>query len=198
MRYLLFAFALLALCAPVGAQDSPRPTVDQLAGKIADIRAKRADLEKQEQAAIADLRTELKRQADLIEKLGLLDGPQPKPVPPVPVDPLKAKLKAAFDASAGTTAEKAEHAKDLAALYREASKLVADPALVTAATLRQKLKDASAVLIGPDALKEVRQAVALVLAGVLPTTDSDLTNEQRTAAAALFARLAAVLEEIAK
>ena len=196
MRYPLFALAMLALCAPVGAQQPG--TIDSTIERIADLRAKQADLKKQEDAAVADLKAQLKALSEKIEKLGLLDGPQPKPKPPEPVDPLKAKLKAAFDASAGTTAEKAEHAKDLAALYREASKLVADPALVTAATLRQKLKDASAVLIGPDALKEVRQAVALVLAGVLPTTDSDLTNEQRTAAAALFARLAAVLEEIAK
>lgn len=194
-----FPFAILGallLAAPVFGQQPV--SIDSTIERIADLRAKQADLKKQEDAAVADLKAQLKALNEKIEKLGLLDGPQPKPVPPVPVDPLKAKLKAAFDASAGTSAEKTEHAKDLAALYREASKLVADPALVTAATLRQKLKDASAVLIGPDALKEVRQAVALVLASVLPTTDSDLTDDQRTAAAALFVRLAGLLEEIAK
>lgn len=121
-------------------------------------------------------------------------GPAP---PPTPVDPLRAKLRSAFGRAAGTPAEKREWAKDLAALYRAAAKLVPDPGLVTAGQLKLKLKDASATLIGPDALKEVRQAVAVELAAVLPTTDADLTDAHRATAAALFTRLATVLDGLA-
>lgn len=200
MRYAAI-LTLLLLPACLCAQE-PKPPVDALVEQITGIRAKRAELDKAESAALAALRAELKRQSDLIERLGI-DGPKPpKPVdppdivPPKPVDPLRAKLKAAFDLSAGGTGEKSEWAKDLAALYRAASKLVADPTLTTAAQLRSKLKDASAALIGAESLLDVRKAVAVELAAVLPTTDGDLTDAQRASAAALFKRLAEILETI--
>jgi hypothetical protein len=115
---------------------------------------------------------------------------------PTPADPLRARLKSAFDKSAGSPAEKAEWAKDLAALYRQAARLSADASVTSAAALKQKLKDASAALVGAEALKEVRQAVALELATVLPGTETDLTDDQRAAAAALFLRLAVILDSL--
>lgn len=202
---LVLALALLVtsgLCA--GAQDPAKPaSVDQLVDQVHGIRKARAELDKQESAALMALRAELKRQNDLIERLNI-DAPKPpKPVdpdviPPKPVDPLRVKLKSAFDASMGGTGEKSEWAKDLAALYRAAAKLVNDPTLTTATALRAKLKEASASLIGAESLTEVRKAVAVELAGVLPTTDGELTGEHRDAAAKLFKRLAEMLEEIAK
>lgn len=192
---------VLLLAAPVCARaQEPPKTIDQIIDRIADLKKQRADLERQEQTVVGDLKAELKKLNDRIDKLGLLDGPGPAPKPPAPVDPpkpadqLRAKLRAALDAAAGTSAEKAEWAKDLAALYRAAAKLAADPTLATAAALRGRLKDASAALVGPDALKEVRQVVAAELAAVLPTADADLTDAQRAGASALFKRLAEVLD----
>lgn len=204
MRTFTPALLALALCgAPLCAQQPP-PSIDQLAADVVGIRTKRAELEKAEAEKLGAIAAELKRQRELLEKLGL-DTPTPKPPAPVPppvpvppVDPLRSKLKAAFDAALGASADKAEWARDLAALYRAAAKLAADPTLATAGTLRAKLKDASAALIGSEALKEVRQAVAVELAAVLPTTDADLTDAHRAAAAALFKALAGHLEELAK
>ncbi|MDY3557169.1 hypothetical protein R5W24_006356 [Gemmata sp. JC717] len=192
---------VLGLLAPAWASAQPPApqTIDQLAEQVAGIRRQRAELDKAEGAALAGIAAELKRQRELLERLGI-DGPAPKPpAPPAPpADPLRAKLKAALDASAGTAAEKGEWARDLAALYRAAAKLTAEPGLATAGTLRLKLKEAAAALIGEAALREVRQAVAAELAAVLPTTDAELTPDQREAAARLFKVLAAHLEELAK
>ncbi|MDY3555293.1 hypothetical protein R5W24_004434 [Gemmata sp. JC717] len=203
---------LIVLLAPVGAlaqPPAPAPppapavqTIDQLAGDVFALRKQRAEIDKAEADKMNAIAAELKRQRELLEKLGL-DAPTPKPPtppapPPAPVDPLRARLKAALDASAGTSAEKAEWVKDLAALYRAAAKLALDPSLSTASALRLKLKEAAAALIGEVSLREVRQVVAVELAAVLPTTDGDLTDAQRTAAAELFRKLAAHLEELAK
>ncbi len=203
MRLTLLSLLLTATAAR-GAD--PAPSIDTTIERIADLRAKQAELAKQEQTAVADLRNQLKALNDKIDALGLDKRPDkkpddkivPPPVPPAPVDPLKVKLKAALDASAGSDAQKKEWAKDLAALYRQAAKLVTDPTLTTAVQLRQKLKDASAALIGADALVPVRQVVALELAAVLPTTEADLTDAQRVAAAVLFTKLAVLLDEVAQ
>ena len=199
MRYPI-AFALLVLMAACArAQEPPRPTVDALVEQVAGIRAKRADLDKQEAAALAALKAELKRQSDLIDKLGGV-GPAPKPPdpkPPEPADPLRAKLKAAFDGDGAAPEVKREQAKDLAALYRQAATLAADVTVATSGELLKRVRDAGGSLIGPDALKDVRRAAGAELAAVLPT-DAPLSDSQREAAAKLFARLATTLEEIAK
>ena len=199
MRYQI-AFALLLAAAGLAhAQEPPRPSVDALVEQVAGIRAKRADLDKQEATALAALRAELKRQSDLIDKLGGV-GPAPKPPdpkPPEPADPLRAKLKAAFDADGAAPEAKREQAKDLAALYRQAATLAADVTVATSGELLKRVRDAGGALIGPDALKDVRRAAGAELAAVLPT-DAPLSDSQREAAAKLFARLATTLEEIAK
>ncbi|AWM41773.1 hypothetical protein GobsT_71230 [Gemmata obscuriglobus] len=204
MRFCLLP--LFGLLAPAWALAQP-PTpqsIDQLAEQVSGIRRQRAELDKAESAALASIAAELKRQRELLEKLGI-DGPAPKPptpptppTPPAPVDPLRSKLKTALDAGAGTSAEKGEWARDLAALYRAAAKLAGDSSLSTAGALRLKLKEAAAALIGEAALREVRQVVAVELAAVLPTTDGELTSDQRAGAADLFRKLAAHLEDLAK
>lgn len=212
MRFVSVALLLLLPAGLCAQEPAPKQSVDTLVEQIGGIRKARADLDKQESAALMALRTELKRQNDLIEKLGL-NGPgpvvPPKPVdppdivppkppapPPVPVDPLRVKLKAAFDASMGGTGEKVEWAKDLAALYRAAAKLVNDPRYATASALKAKLKEAADEMLkeNPTALMEVRKAVAVELAGVLPTTDGELTSEQRANAAGLLKKLADILD----
>lgn len=212
MRPLALALALalvLALGPSIARAQQPPPaappaTIDALIAQVADLRAKCAEIKKQEQAAQAELKLRLKELQDRLDKLGLSDPPAPvpppKPVPPpAPADPLRAKLAAAFEAAAGTAEQKAEWARDLSALYRAAVKRAADPAVATAAALRAKLAAASDTLLGDaDALKEVRRAVAGELAAVLPTADADLTADQRAAAAALFARLAVILDGLAQ
>lgn len=194
--------ALLLLCAAVAfGQDkppAPAPSIDQTIDRIAELRAKRAELDKLEAAAVGDLKAQLKALNDKIDKLGLA-GPAPVPVPPVPVDPLRTKLRDAFKAAAGTDAEKAGWSKDLAALYRALVEVANDREIATAAALKVKMSDSARTLMkGNDRLKEVRQAVAGELATVLPTTEADLTDSQRVAAAALFTRLAGLLEELAQ
>ena len=130
------------------------------------------------------------------------DGGPPGPLPPAPpipppqpVDALKSKLKDAFAAAVGSPEEKAEWAKDLAALYRSAKKTCADKKITTTTQLKAKFKEAATALLdGDDALREVRQVVALELAAILPPATEDVTDDQRAATAALFTRLAAILE----
>jgi hypothetical protein len=123
------------------------------------------------------------------------DAPAPpNPRPPVPpADPLKTKLKAAYDADPAPATAKAESAKDLAALYRQAALLVAKPDVATAGDLLARVKTAASSLVGVDALKGVRAAVAGELSGLFPA-DGPLTDAQRQKAAELFSKLAGILD----
>lgn len=120
----------------------------------------------------------------------------PAPTPPAPVDPLKAKIAGAYIAATGTADQKKEWAKDLSALYGRFAKTTADPKVTTAAALKSKISAAASVMVGDTALTEVRQVVAGELAQILgaPTDDATLTPDQRTAAAALFVKLAGLLD----
>jgi hypothetical protein len=110
---------------------------------------------------------------------------------------LQARLAAAYKADAAAPDAKREHAKDLAALYRAAAKLTDDPTIATSGELLRRVRDAAGLLIGPQALRDVRQIVASELASLLPT-DAPLTAAQRTSAAQLFRKLASYLEELAQ
>ena len=124
---------------------------------------------------------------------GPAPGPDPPPTPPP--DSLRTRLKAVFDADPAPLDQKREHAKDLAALYRAAAKLTEDAAVPTSGELLRRVRDAAGLLVGTDALREVRRAVGSELAALLPT-DAPLTDSHRTSAAALFRKLAAILEEL--
>lgn len=194
--------AALFACAPhLSAQDSPA-SVDSLVAKIADLRKQRAALDKAEAELRSSLKAELKRIADLVDKLGD-DKPdvKPKPPEPLPVDPLTAKVRDAIKASAGDDATKRKQCLDLAALYRAAAKLAPDAAqFPDADSLLARLRQAAGQMLGdPDALREVRRVVAGELAAVLPTVaDAPLTDAHRVAAVKVFERLAAILEEAGK
>jgi hypothetical protein len=121
-------------------------------------------------------------------------GPDPKPPNPPP-DLLRAKLKAAFDSDSAPAAAKREQAKDLAALYRAAAKLAPASATLTSGELLARVREAARTLVGPDALKEVRHVAGDELAALLPT-DAPLAEAQRASAAALFTKLATILEEL--
>jgi hypothetical protein len=125
-------------------------------------------------------------------RLVVVVGDQPPPPkPPEPVDELRQRLKTAYDADGGD--DKAEAAKDLAELYKQASRLSADPTVATAGDLLKRAKDAANVLIGPDALRGPREVVKGELQRLFPA-DGTLTEQQRTAAAALFTKLAAIFD----
>jgi hypothetical protein len=121
-------------------------------------------------------------------------GPNPKPPEPPP-DSLRVKLKAAFDADPAPSESKREHAKDLAALYCAAAKLAEDASVPTSGELLRRVRDAAGTLIGSDALREVRRVAGNELSALLPT-DAPLSPQHRTSAAALFRKLATILEEL--
>lgn len=186
MRHL--AIAALVLCPTwAAAQEPARPSIEQLVQRITDLRKQQAELKKQEDAAGAELKAELKRLQDLLDALNI------DPRPPKPADPLRAKLKAAYDADPADAAKKREQAKDLAALYREAAKLTLDMAVPTSGELLARVKDAAGRMIGPNALVGCRKVKAAELGALLPT-DEPLTDAQRKAVAALFGKLADVLD----
>jgi hypothetical protein len=121
--------------------------------------------------------------------------PDPPKPPDPPAGPLAAKLKQAFDADPAQLDRKREQAKDLAALYRQAGKLAQDQTVATSGALLEQVKKAAGVLVGADALKECRKAVNRELGELLPTDDA-LTDGQRVAVAALFGKLAAILDAL--
>lgn len=192
--------------AATRAAEPPSTSVDALVGQIGEIRKQRAALDKAEAELRASLKAELKRIADLVEKLGT-DDVKPPVVPPdvkpplPPADPLTVRVREAIRASAGSDAEKRKQCLDLAALYRAAAKLAPDAAqFPDADALLTRLRQAAAQMLGdPDALREVRKVVAGELAAVLPTVaDAPLTAEHRAAAVKVFERLAAILEDAGK
>ncbi|HYF24299.1 MAG TPA: hypothetical protein VD931_01030 [Baekduia sp.] len=127
----------------------------------------------------------------------VVDGP-PKPPPPSPTDPFAAELKALYAADA--TPDKAKHAKALAELYRLGVKAAADATIATGGQLGAVLQDAAASLLeeSPDALKATRQRVGAELRARLGDPAAPLTPATRQAAADIYGRAAAALEDAAK
>src|SRR5687767_12335414 len=57
---------------PSVAPPQPQPqNIDQLIKSLADIRAKKAELDKQEQAVVKSLKEKLKEQRDVLKKMGV-------------------------------------------------------------------------------------------------------------------------------
>ncbi len=186
-------FAVLALCVSLGDTQAAEPGIDDLLTRITDIRKQRAELDKQEAAAKSDLD---KKRREQQERYDALFGPQPKPPEPKPSDPLRDRLKPAYDADPAQLDKRAAHAKDLAELYRQGAGYATDPATKSSGDLLTRVREASATVIGPTALVAVRKAVAAELGALLPT-DEPLTDLQRADVVALFTRLAAILDALA-
>lgn len=118
--------------------------------------------------------------------------PGPGPKPPGPADPLKARLKAAYDSDAG--ADKAEGVKLLVELYKQlAERVCPDASIATVGELLGRCRDASAALLKAEQLVGVRRVTAGEL-GLLFPADGPLSDDQRKKSAELFRRLAATLE----
>lgn len=116
----------------------------------------------------------------------------PGPLPPGP-NPLRDRLRVAFDTDAKTDPAARDEARDLAALYKQAALLAESPDVPTSGELLRRVREAASVLIGPNAMPTLRKAVALELASVL-TDDAPLTADQRRDLAKLFRDIAAALE----
>jgi hypothetical protein len=145
-------------------------------------------------------------------------GPGPKPPEPKPADPLKEKLRAAFEADAAPEAGKyldaggrdlfpqadaAERKKAarraLAELYRQTVATCRKASVATPEDLVAIAASSAAQMVGPTsrerpgALAGVRGLVAEELAGLLPTNDP-LTADQRERTAELFRKAAEALD----
>lgn len=121
-----------------------------------------------------------------------VSGPPKPPDPPAP-NPLRDRIKAAFDAD--QSPRKAEHAKDLAALYKQAATLAESADVPTGGELVRRVREASALMLKPDELVGVRKQVAIELSAVLGE-DGPLTETSRRDVARLFRDLAAILEAL--
>jgi hypothetical protein len=119
--------------------------------------------------------------------------PPPPPPPPIP-DPLRQSVR---DALALDKA-KPDDVLLLAALYREAAKLSVSAEVPSSRELLRRVREAGASLL-PDVLVSVRRVVASELANALgKSNDEPLTEAERKRSAELFAKLAGILEELAK
>lgn len=118
----------------------------------------------------------------------VVGGPAP------PADPLRAELKALVAADRGP--DKLTHLAQLAAVYREAVQFADRPGVRTAAELADRIKVAVSALLPSDSLVSLRKRVAEEIAKQLPLdADKELDPTSRKAAADLFARIAAALED---
>lgn len=117
------------------------------------------------------------------------------PVPPPPDDGLRARMADALARDRGARADVLQ----LAAIYREAARVVTDPDVPHSKELLTRVRKVAEALLGAAALPAVRAAVAAELLAVLGmTSEEPLSDAQRARAAALFTRLASHLEELTK
>lgn len=115
------------------------------------------------------------------------------PAPPQPTDPFATDLKAAF--AADPAPQKAAHARQLAAAYRQA--VAAAGSARTPAELLALLRQSVAAAVPADALPGVRRRIADEVNRTLTAdADSPLDAQTRAAAGRLFARVATLLEEL--
>ena len=125
----------------------------------------------------------------------VVGDPAPVPPPPGPADPLAAEFGRLF--AADDTPGKAAHLAQLAALYQEAVTFAARPEVRTAGDLAARIRTAAATLLPADALTAIRQRIADEIVEHLPVeSDRPLDAATRSAAAALFARIATSLEAV--
>jgi len=185
----------------VVAKGAESPTIDEAFEKLAALEKQRAEIEAQIATLKADLKAQFKALQEKYRKHGLLDDVTPPKPPPKPVDPLEAKLRVAFEGDSAALDIRKSQAKDLAALYRMCVDLSSDKGISTSGELLIKVSQAATTMLKdpPKPMKRnldaVRLAVAEELGKLLPT-DEALSDAQRVSVAALFAKLAGVLETL--
>jgi hypothetical protein len=190
MRLASLALVLL-LPAITFAQEPPKPcpSVAELVKRIQDIRKQRAELDRQEQAAIAELKALQKQLQDELDRLNV-------PPAPAPDTRLRDKLKNAFDADKASKAD----VMQLAAVYEEAARVAEDKTTPSTRELLLRVRSvADQLLGGGDALFNLRVAVSEELLAVIgKSSDEPITDLQRKRAAELWRSTAAILKELAK
>jgi len=121
-------------------------------------------------------------------------GPVVPPTPPVPVETLESKIKAAY--AANTSATKKADTVQLSAFYSATvgQKFAQDTTVKTAGELIAKIK-VTAVL---DATKlvEIRKLIGSELLAIVKTADTPLTSETRAKIVTLFAEIERVLDAL--
>ena len=129
------------------------------------------------------------------------DVPPPKPPspgpdvpPPKPVDPLTAKLQAAYQLDTGDAAKKLANLAELVELYAAAATLALSPDVLTVAALVARVREAAKVLV-LEGLTDCRKVIAEELKTAFPI-DAPLDDASRAKAKALFLRLASCLKEV--
>lgn len=178
------------------------PTLESMYEKLKANRSSEAELRKKiaalevERAEIgAAAKKELERLTGLYKELV---GP-PVPLPPPPNDALKGRIATAFSADPGTLADKKADAVKLSGLYAAAVqvKLADDPTVTTVGQLIARVRTLGAQLAA-DRLPGTRKVIGDEMAAVLKDPTATLDKTSREAAALLFARIEAALDEVAK
>lgn len=133
-----------------------------------------------------------------VAQIELAFGVQPPgPVPkPDPTDPLRDRVKAAFDADPVQLDKRRQQAKDLAALYRQLAKVAGDAKIATAGELIDTAQKSAKEMVGDGVLKGIRTEVVSQELGMIFVEDGPLPDDQRKAATELFTRLAKILDEL--
>lgn len=195
MNILLLLMLLLGVSAQ---QPAPSPTIDQLIDKVLDLRKQKAELDKQEAAALADLQKLMKELQDRFDKLKLPPGPKP-PDPVVP-DALGEVLKAAYKRDSEAKAGTKSNLADLASLWKMAGKMVLSKNSDTyevnsSADLMAAIRKAAASMdlpltVFPKLRKEIGDQV---LSALGEESDTPYTEAQREATAALLTKIGGIL-----
>lgn len=172
---------------------TPPADVDAQLTKLAEKRKLQNDLQKE----TADLVVQIQSQLLAFQKrlVDLNSPPAPMPLN----DPLKTKLAEAFKADGGDLNTKKLDAAKLAGIYSAAleKKVAQLPELKTAGDLIEKVRSIDQSLT-TDRLTNVRTLIAAELTAILKSHSTPLTDELRSASAALFARIEAALDDVSK
>lgn len=124
------------------------------------------------------------------------DGPNPPgPVPPVPnPDKLEASIKALYGAL--QEPNRAKDAKALAGAWKYAADVAASPLVNTPGDILTLWSSKGKELSGPGALQSIQERIETEVDALFPDQDKALTQEQRIQAAALFRKIAGILEAL--
>lgn len=133
----------------------------------------------------------------------IVGNPDPVPPPlPSPVDPLPAKLKAAFDADTLQLDLRRKGVEDLVVVYQQAAKVINDPSIPTIAEHSKRVKAVADQMLSDDklstdALAGVRKVVADELRLAFPSgPPAELTADTRAQISTIYTRAAAGLKLI--
>lgn len=125
------------------------------------------------------------------------DGPAPPgPTPPGPrPDKLEASLKALYGAI--QEPNRAKDSKALAAAWRYAAEVAESKLVNTPSDIMTLWASKGKDLSAPGALQSIQERIETEVDALFPNQDQPLTQDQRTQAASLFKKIAAILEALA-